>query len=183
MLNGPLAELNVDSNKTTPNLYPQHLQSKIDKINDWIYHDINNGVYKSGFARTQDAYVEAVTTLFNAIDRVESILSTSRYITSSVDITEADLRLFMTLIRFDEVYIVYFKCNLRSLSSYPNITNYMRELYQLKWIQDSIHMDHIKNHYFTSHSTLNCYSVVPIGPGVIDNMLLPHDRNRDDLNL
>ena len=74
MLNGPLAELNLDSNKVTPNLYPQHLQSKIDKINDWIYHDINNGVYKSGFARTQDAYVEAVTTLFNAIDRVESIL-------------------------------------------------------------------------------------------------------------
>lgn len=107
------------------------------------------GVYKCGFAKSQQAYDEAVDNLFNALDRVEALLAKSRYVASATRFTEADLRLFMTLVRFDEVYVVYFKCNVRSLSTYPNIHNYLRDVYQLPGMAESISMEHIKTHYYT----------------------------------
>eukprot|EP00602_Paraphysomonas_sp_CaronLab_P005048 CAMPEP_0185030586 /NCGR_PEP_ID=MMETSP1103-20130426/17563_1 /TAXON_ID=36769 /ORGANISM="Paraphysomonas bandaiensis, Strain Caron Lab Isolate" /LENGTH=352 /DNA_ID=CAMNT_0027565777 /DNA_START=27 /DNA_END=1085 /DNA_ORIENTATION=- len=158
-------------------LYPAHLVADIDAANEWIYDKINNGVYRCGFAKTQGAYNSAVAELYDALDRVEQILATNRYICGS-QLTGMDLRLFMTLIRYDEVYVVYFKCNKRPISSYVNTTNYMRELYQHPVIGSVIRMDHIKGHYFTSHTNLNCYSIIPAGPGVLEDMQLPHDRNR-----
>lgn len=134
------------------------------------------GVYRCGFAKTQSAYSNSFFELFESLDRVEEILSSSRYILSNERLHLLDLRLFMTLIRFDEVYVVYFKTNKRMLSSYPNIRNYMRELFQVPGIGSNINMDHIKFHYFTSHPTLNTYSIVPEGQNVIDDMTLPHDR-------
>lgn len=136
---GPLAHID---------LYPPELRAQIDAANDWIYPDINDGVYKCGFARTQEAYNDAVTTLFNALDRLEAILATSRYVAGGA-FTEADLRLFMTLVRFDEVYVVYFKCNVRRLIDYPNVRQYMRDVYQMPDMAESIDMDHIKTHYYT----------------------------------
>jgi glutathionyl-hydroquinone reductase len=158
------------------NLYPAHLETTLADTNAWIYHQINNGVYRCGFAKSQAAYNEAVNELFEALDRCEAILSESRYIISKEQLTVLDVRLFMTLVRFDEVYVVYFKCNKRMLSSYHNIRNYMREVYQHPVMRKAIHMDHIKNHYFTSHAVLNAYSVVPAGPGVLEDLTLPHDR-------
>jgi putative glutathione S-transferase len=129
-------------------LYPEHLRAEIDAVNDWVYPDINDGVYKCGFAKSQEAYDEASANLFNALDRFESVLSQSRYLVGNT-FTEADLRAFMTLVRFDEVYVVYFKTNCKWISQYPNIHNYCRELYQMPGMADSINMDHIKTHYFT----------------------------------
>ena len=165
-------------------LYPAALQAEIDEVNHWIYHDINNGVYKSGFAKTQKAYEEAVKALFAALDRVEDILSTKRFLCGSPSqFTEADLRLFMTLCRFDEVYVVYFKCNIRSIRDYPTIRQYCRDLYQLHdgKIGKTIDMVHIKTHYFTSHPTLNQYAVIPIGPGAEADFKLPPE-GRIELN-
>lgn len=158
-------------------LYPADLSALMTETNAWVYSTINNGVYRSGFAKTQTAYDSAVTELFESLDRVETILSQSRYLCGS-RMTYVDLRLFMTLIRFDEVYVVYFKCNMRELSAYPNITNYMRELYQNETVQSVTDMAHIKGHYFTSHMTLNAYGIIPRGPDVLANMALPHDRER-----
>lgn len=157
-------------------MYPPDLVSAIDEANSWIYPKINNGVYRCGFAKSQCAYNEAVTELYEALDRAENVLSQQRYIASNDRMTGMDLRLFMTLVRFDEVYVVYFKCNKRMVSSYPNIRNFMRELYQHPVIGSGIHMDHIKYHYFTSHPSLNTYSVVPVGMNVLEDLALPHDR-------
>lgn len=157
-------------------LYPEGIHAEFDELNDWIYHNINNGVYRCGFAKNQTAYISSFHALFGALDRTEDILSRQRYIISGGRFTLLDIRLFMTLIRFDEVYVVYFKTNKKFLTDYPNINNYMREIYQMPGVASCINMDHIKNHYFTSHPTLNTYSIVPVGPGVIDDMQLPHDR-------
>ena len=159
--------------KPTFDLNPIETRDKQDEVNAWIYPNINNGVYRCGFAKTQLAYNEAVTDLYNALDTVENILGTSRYITGD-KLTLADVRLFMTLVRFDEVYVVYFKTNKKNLTEYPNIHNYCRELYQL--FPDVIKMDHIKTHYFTSHPTLNHYAIIPAGPNVLNDLALPHDR-------
>ena len=113
-----------------------------------MYTNINDGVYKCGFAKSQSAYDEAVGSLYTHLDRVEDLLSRSRYLVGE-ELTEADVRLFMTLVRFDEVYVVYFKCNVKRISDYPHMMNYMRELYQIEGIQQSIVMSHIKTHYFT----------------------------------
>lgn len=129
-------------------LYPANKRERIDEINQLVYESINNGVYKCGFCRTQDAYNDAVDNLFVALDHVEQILSKSRYLIGN-SLTEADIRLFMTLVRFDEVYIVYFKCNVRRIIDYPNIRNYCRDMYQFPGIAESISMEHIKTHYFT----------------------------------
>ncbi len=132
--------------------YPLNKRPEIDALNDWIYTDINDGVYKCGFAKSQQAYEEAMEHLYRGLDRVEDILSQSRYLLGNKieDFTEADIRLFMTLIRFDEVYIVYFKCNQKTLKNdYPNIRNYLRDLYQLPFMNDCIRMEHIKIHYFS----------------------------------
>ena len=143
-------------------LYPESKRGAIDALNEWIYHGVNNGVYKCGFATTQAAYDEAVTELFRCLDEIENILSQSRYIAGS-EITEADVRLFPTLARFDEVYVVYFKTNKKALREYPHISGYIRDVYQTEGIKPSVDMWHIKTHYFTSHPVLNANAVVPVG--------------------
>lgn len=157
--------------------YPEAHRATIDEINAWVYDGINDGVYKCGFAKSQRAYDEAVTTLFGALDRVEAILASSRYIAGSA-LTEADIRLFMTLVRFDEVYTVYFKCNVKNLFEYPSIRQYMREIFQLPGLAQTINMEHIKMHYYASHPTLNAYAIIPRGRDALADLLLHHDRGR-----
>ncbi|KDD75622.1 hypothetical protein H632_c587p0, partial [Helicosporidium sp. ATCC 50920] len=132
------------------------------EINEWVYPNINNGVYKCGFAQTQEAYDEAFESLFEALDKVENILSSNRYLTGS-QLTEADIRLFVTLIRFDEIYVVYFKTNKQRIQDYPHISNYVRELYQMEPIRKSVSVLHCKRHYYTSHPRLNYYAIIPRG--------------------
>lgn len=143
--------------------YPSELREKIDVINARVYSEINNGVYKSGFATDQSVYEENVTQLFKALDWVEGILSQQRYLVGD-QITEADWRLFTTLIRFDAVYVGHFKCNLKRIADYPNISNYLRELYQIPGVAETVDMTHIKRHYYESHGTINPTGIVPKGP-------------------
>ncbi|GLI71346.1 hypothetical protein VaNZ11_016508 [Volvox africanus] len=143
-------------------LYPEPLRASIDQVNSWVYPSINNGVYRCGFATSQAAYDTAFQELFSALDRCEDLLSRQRFLVGS-QLTEADVRLFQTLIRFDEVYVVYFKTNKCFLREYPNIAGYVRDLYGIPEISRSVNMDHIKTHYFTSHPRLNHYAVVPRG--------------------
>ncbi len=143
--------------------YPKELQSQIDEINDFIYPTINNGVYRAGFATTQDAYEEAVAEVFGALDILEKRLGENRYLVGSL-ITEADWRLFTTLVRFDAVYVGHFKCNKRRIVDYPNLWGYLRELYQVPGIIDTVKINHIKEHYYTSHETINPTRIVPMGP-------------------
>jgi putative glutathione S-transferase len=155
--------------------YPEALRQEIDTINDMVYHNVNNGVYKSGFATTQEAYEEAVVALFNALDVLEERLSSQRYLVGDV-ITEADWRLFTTLIRFDPVYHGHFKCNLKQIADYPNIFGYMKELYQVEGIAETVNFDHIKRHYYYSHTMINPTQVVPLGPK--QDLFSPHGRDR-----
>jgi len=156
-------------------LYPEHLRAAVDEANAWTYDGINNGVYRCGFATQQGAYDEAEAELFAALDRAEGVLSKQRYIAGDT-LTEADVRLFMTLVRFDEVYVVYFKTNRRCIREYPNLSNYTRDVYQQPGVKETINMKHIKEHYFTSHPQLNHYAIVPRGPGT--DFDAPHDRGR-----
>lgn len=143
--------------------YPEALREKIDYLNDRIYNTLNNGVYKAGFATTQDAYTEAVVPLFDTLDWLDEILSTRRYLTGK-NITEADWRLFATLVRFDPVYVGHFKCNIRRIEDYQHLSAYVRDLYQQPGIAATINMQHIKDHYYASHETINPSRVVPLGP-------------------
>lgn len=143
--------------------YPEALRQEIDDINEMVYHDINNGVYKAGFATTQKAYEEAVNALFHALDIVEERLSKQRYLVGS-NITEADWRLFTTLIRFDAVYHGHFKCNKKQIADYPNIYGYMKELYQIPGVAETVNFDHIKRHYYFSHTMINPTQIIPVGP-------------------
>lgn len=154
--------------------YPRSLQKNIDEINELVYHKINNGVYKAGFATTQEAYEQHVIPLFKALDEVEDILSRNRYLVGNV-LTEADWRLFTTLIRFDAVYVGHFKCNLRTIENYPNLSGYLRELYQINGIAGTVNFEHIKAHYYSSHTMINPTGVVPMGPIVDYNT--PHGRS------
>jgi putative glutathione S-transferase len=155
--------------------YPAPLRDEIDRINAFVYENINNGVYRTGFATTQEAYEEAFRALFNALDEIERRLSRQRYLAGR-DITEADWRLFTTLIRFDAVYYGHFKCNLRRIIDYPNLSNYLRDLYQQGGIAATVNMDHIKRHYYGSHRHLNPTGIVPLGPQL--DFSAPHDRAR-----
>lgn len=155
--------------------YPQDLRQEIDLINAFVYERVNNGVYRAGFATTQEAYDEAVIALFSVLDELEQQLSAQRYLVGE-RLTEADIRLFTTLVRFDAVYVGHFKCNLRRLIDYPNLWGYARELYQLPGIADTVNFDHIKRHYYTSHPSINPTGIIPAGPRV--NWLAPHDRQR-----
>jgi putative glutathione S-transferase len=170
--------LNERMNKIAKNpdldLYPEELRSTIDEINSWTYPNINNGVYRCGFAQGQQAYEGAFKELFDSLDKVESILSKSRFLAGN-QLTEADVRLFMTLIRFDEVYVVYFKTNRNFIREMPNTMNYVRELYQMPGIKEATNINHIKTHYFTSHPRLNYFSIIPTGPGAWWEE--PHDRD------
>ena len=143
--------------------YPEALRAEIDSINELVYDKVNNGVYKSGFATTQQAYEEAVLPLFDALDTLEKILSKQRYLVGK-QTTEADWRLFTTLVRFDAVYHGHFKCNLKRIEDYPHLADYLRELYQWPGIADTVNMQHIKEHYYRSHDTINPTRIVPAGP-------------------
>ena len=145
------------------NYYPLDQSEEIDKVNEEIYHNVNNGVYKSGFAKTQEAYDEAVSKLFLSLDKIENILENQNYLLCNT-ITEADLRLIPTLLRFDIVYVVHFKCNVRRIKDYKNISRYTKELYQIPAIKESTNLDHIKRHYFYSHQNINPYRIIPQGP-------------------
>lgn len=154
--------------------YPDVLKPKIDELNALIYPNINNGVYRTGFATTQNAYEEAFHDVFKALDKIENILSKQRYLAAN-ELTEADWRLFTTLIRFDSVYVGHFKCNLRTIESYPALSGYLRELYQVKGIAETVDFYHIKRHYYFSHTMINPTQVVPSGPEI--NYLSDHGRN------
>ncbi len=154
--------------------YPEALREEIDAINDRIYDTVNNGVYKSGFATTQEAYDEAVVPLFDTLDFLEQRLSTQRYLMGNT-ITEADWRLFTTLVRFDPVYVGHFKCNIRRIADYEHLSGYVRDLYQQPGIADTINMEHIKNHYYASHESINPTRIIPAGPEV--DFTLPHKRD------
>ncbi len=143
--------------------YPKKLREEIELLNDRIYDTVNNGVYKAGFATTQEAYEEAVIPLFQTLDWLEQRLASQRYLTGH-QITEADWCLFTTLIRFDPVYVGHFKCNLKRLIDYPNLWAYTRDIYQQPGVSETINMVHIKNHYYGSHTSINPSGVVPLGP-------------------
>jgi putative glutathione S-transferase len=155
--------------------YPASLRGDIDRINDEIYPNVNNGVYRAGFATTQTAYEEAARALFATLDRLEDLLSRQRYLVGA-RLTEADWRLFTTLIRFDAVYYGHFKCNVRRIIDYPNLWNYLRELYQIDGVAETVSLDHIKRHYYGSHLNVNPTGIVPIGPDI--DFTAPHDRAR-----
>jgi len=154
---------------------PPELLAEIDEINEFIYPTINNGVYRAGFATTQEAYEEAVAEVFSALDTLEVRLENSRYLTGNI-ITEADWRLFTTLVRFDAVYVGHFKCNLRRIVDYPNIWGYLRDLYQVPGIEETVAMDYIKAHYYGSHETINPTRVIPVGPDI--DFHTPHGREQ-----
>ncbi|MFZ0421409.1 MAG: glutathione S-transferase family protein [Xanthobacteraceae bacterium] len=155
--------------------YPVELRDEIDRINDIVYPTVNNGVYRAGFATSQDAYEEAARGVFVTFDQIETLLAGRRYLAGQ-QITEADWRLFTTLIRFDSVYHGHFKCNLRRVADYPNLWNYLRDLYQQPGIAETVSLDQIKRHYYGSQRQVNPTGIVPIGP-LIDFMA-PHDRGR-----
>ena len=158
---------------TKGDYYPEPLRAEIDSLNERIYDTVNNGVYKSGFATTQEAYDEAVVPLFETLDFLDKRLSTQRYLTGST-ITEADWRLFTTLVRFDPVYVGHFKCNIRRIVDYDHLSGYVRDLYQQPGVAKTVDMVHIKNHYYASHESINPTLIIPMVP-VID-YALPHGR-------
>ena len=153
--------------------YPEALRPEIDAINARVYATVNNGVYRAGFATTQRAYEEAVTELFASLDWLEDLLAQRRYLAGE-RVTEADWRLFTTLLRFDPVYHGHFKCNLRRLADYPNLWGYTRELYQWPGVAGTVDFAHIKGHYYASHGTINPTGIVPLGP--ILDFTAPHGR-------
>jgi putative glutathione S-transferase len=143
--------------------YPDRLRDRIDEVNQFVYDRVNNGVYRAGFAGSQKAYERAFDTLFAALDQLDDKLAQSRYVTGDT-LTEADWRLFTTLVRFDAVYYVHFKCNLRRIAEYPNLSRLLRELYRVPGVAETVNMDHIKRHYYLSHRHLNPSGIVPKGP-------------------
>ncbi|MDR5800833.1 glutathione S-transferase family protein [Caballeronia sp. LZ001] len=157
------------------NYYPPELRAEIDTLNARIYDSVNNGVYKAGFATTQAAYEEAVQPLFDTLDFLDARLASHRYLAGE-RFTEADIRLFTTLVRFDAVYAGHFKCNLRRIADYPNLSNYTREIYRMPGVADTVNFEHIKRHYYESHRSINPTGIVPAGP-VLD-FAAPHDRER-----
>ena len=159
----------------TTDYCPEPLREEIDRINAYIYENINNGVYRAGFATTQEAYDEAFHALFDALETVERRLFGQRYLVNST-LTEADWRLFTTLVRFDAVYHGHFKCNLRRIIDYPSLSNYLRDLYQIPGVADTVNIDHIKRHYYGSHRDINPTGIVPLGPSL--DFAAPHDRAR-----
>ena len=153
--------------------YPQAHRDAIDEINQFVYTHINNGVYKTGFATTQAVYEEEVGRLFNALDALEQRLAEQRYLVGNI-VTEADWRLFTTLVRFDAVYVGHFKCNVRRIADYPKLSNYLRDLYQTEGVAATVDMTHIKTHYYASHKNINPTGIVPVGPDM--NLAAAHDR-------
>jgi putative glutathione S-transferase len=171
MLNSAFASLTEDRG----DYYPTDLRGEIDRINARVYRDVNIGVYRAGFATAQDAYEVACREVFAALDWIEELLSRHRYLVGAL-LTEADWRLFTTLVRFEAVYYSHFKCNVRRMAGYHNLSNYLRDLYQAPGIADTVNMDHIKRHYFMSMTAINPTRIVPLGPEL--DFSAPHDRRR-----
>jgi putative glutathione S-transferase len=170
------SEFNAFAKNPDLDLYPEDLRDAIDEVNEWVYSGINNGVYKAGFATSQKAYDLAIKELEAAFDRADEILQKQRYIAGD-QLTEADVRLFVTLLRYDEVYYVYFKCNSRSVADTPAILNYCRDIYQTPGVKETVDMEQIKAHYYCSHTELNTWSVIPKGPGFMKLLEEPHNRD------
>jgi putative glutathione S-transferase len=160
---------------TGPDLYPEDLRVAIDEVNDRVYNSVNNGVYRAGFATTQNAYEEAFDELFATLDWLDDRLATNRYLLGD-QLTEADWRLFVTLVRFDAVYVGHFKCNLRRIADYEHLSGYLRDLYQQPGIADTVDFDHIKRHYYLTHPQINPTRIVPKGPEL--DLWAPHDREK-----
>ena len=160
---------------STLDLYPPPLRPEIDALNTVIYEEINNGVYRAGFATSQGAYEQAVRRFFNRLDELEFRLRDRRYLFGS-QVVETDWRLFVTLIRFDAVYHGHFKCNLRRIVDYPNLSGYLKDLYQLPGIAETVNFDHIKRHYYVTHDDINPTRIVPLGP--LLDLKSPHGRDR-----
>lgn len=170
MLNSSFADIGAHGE----DYYPAALREEIDEVNARVYDRVNNGVYKAGFATKQDAYEQALQELFGELDWLEARLGKQRWLVGE-QITEADWRLFTTLVRFDPVYVGHFKCNLRRIADYPALSNYLRDLYQQPGIASTVDLMHIKHHYYRSHPTINPSRVVPVGPEL--NYSAPHNRN------
>jgi putative glutathione S-transferase len=147
----------------TRDFYPEHLRAEIDALNTYVYDNINNGVYKCGFATKQEAYEKNFDALFTALDRIESRLDGQHYLFGE-QLTEADWRLFTTLVRFDPVYVGHFKCNRQRIADYPNLSRHLRDLYNQPGVKDTVNFHHIKHHYYGSHRTINPTGIVPVGP-------------------
>jgi putative glutathione S-transferase len=174
--------LNSDFNEITGNstdYYPEDLRTEIDQLNEWIYPTINNGVYRAGFATTQHAYEEAYMEVFTALDKIEQRLSTRRYLCGD-RITEADWRLFTTLVRFDAVYFGHFKTNRQRIEDYDNISAYVRDLFQQPGVAATVDIPYIKQHYYGSHKTINPTGIVPLGQEI--DFSRPHDRAQLQVN-
>ncbi len=155
--------------------YPKELRGEIDRINDLVYPNVNNGVYRTGFATSQQAYETAFRGVFDTLDEIEQLLSERRYL-AGAQITEADWRLYTTLVRFDAVYYGHFKCNWRHIYEYPNLSNYLRELYQVPGVAETTNLEQIKRHYYFSQRKVNPTGIVPVGPQL--DFAAPHDRAR-----
>ncbi len=164
---GDLADNSID-------LYPEALRAEIDEINSYIYPKVNNGVYKAGFATSQEVYEREVADLFEALDTLDSRLSKQRWLVASEEPTEADWRLFTTLVRFDPVYVGHFKCNLRRIADYEHLSGYLRDLYQQPGIAETVRIQEIKDHYYKTHPMINANGIVPLGP--IMDLDSPHGR-------
>jgi putative glutathione S-transferase len=154
--------------------YPDALRSEIDAVNEVVYENVNNGVYRCGFATTQEAYAKAYHRLFASLDELEARLAGQRYL-AGARITEADWRLFTTLVRFDAVYVGHFKCNRQRIADFPALYGYLRELYQVPGVAGTVNLDHIKRHYYFSHDTINPTRIVPEGPRL--DLQSPHGRD------
>src|SRR5687767_12542577 len=169
MLNSAFDELGDAS----LDFYPEALRAEIDALNATVYEHVNNGVYRAGFATSQEAYEEAFRALFNTLDELDVRLDEQRFLLGD-PLTEADWRLFTTLLRFDAVYYSHFKCNRRRIADYPNLSGYLRELFQIPGVKDTVNFEHIKQHYYWSHATINPTRIVPLGPLLI--LDAPHDQ-------
>lgn len=175
MLNTEFNDFIEDPVARRLDLYPQSLRKDIDSLNDWIYPNVNNGVYRSGFATTQEAYEEAVVPLFETLDQLEAKLAGKRFLCGAM-LSEADVRLFPTLVRFDSVYVSHFKCALRRIRDYPNLWAYTRDIYQMPGVSETVDIEYNKAHYYGSHDTVNPTLIVPIGPEL--DFMAPHDREK-----
>lgn len=173
MFNTAFNHLIDDDDARELDFYPEEKRNDIDSINKLVYENINNGVYRTGFASTQKAYEKSYHGLFNALDKVEERLSQQRYLVGD-KITEADWRLFVTLVRFDAVYFGHFKCNKKRIADYPNLFNFMLEMYQAEGVAETTNFDHIKHHYYYSHDMINPTRIVPLGPE--QDLLQKHNR-------
>lgn len=169
------AEFNAFAKNSALDLYPEAHREEIDQVNELVYEKVNNGVYRAGFATTQSAYEEAFAPLFTTLDALDGRLSHQRYLVGDT-LTEADIRLFVTLIRFDAVYFGHFKCNQQRIADYAHLSGYVRDIYQTPGVAETVRIDHIKRHYYATHTDINPTAIVPVGPKL--DFISPHLRER-----